>query len=296
MVSTAKGTHDLWIHDATDGSFLMRFGGQGAGPGQFNYPNGITVFGDLLLVVERDNHRVQALSMPDFEPLGWFGEETLVRPYGIAVYERDDGILVVYVTDDYGNELDLPEGMDPSGDFTRRVKRFELQTAADGSPEATFLGAFGEARGPGALMVVESIQVDESQNLLLVADEHNFEVELYSLDGQYLDRTVGSEIYRSGDPEGIMLYRCGSQGYWVLTDQGVTRSVFHVLDRESFQIVGSFAGEVTANTDGIWLDQGNVPGLGEGVLIALHDDGGVSGFAWEDIARALGLRRGCRRD
>jgi 3-phytase len=90
-----------------------------------------------------------------------------------------------------------------------------------------------------------------------------------------------------------MLYRCGDQGYWILTDQGETRTVFHLLDRRTFEFLGSFAGEVTANTDGIWLTQETVAGLGRGALFALHDDGGVAAFAWDDIASAFGLRTGC---
>jgi len=294
VISTAKGTHDLWVHDATDGALLQRVGRQGSGPGEFNYPNGIFIVGDLLLVVERDNHRVQMLSLPDFQSLGWFGQEELVRPYGIALFPESTEALMVYVTDDYGNEVDPPEGEDPTGDFTTRVKEYSVRRGQGESPMATYRGAFGEARGPGALMVVESIQVDDENDLLLVADEHALELEVYDLEGGYREQTVGAGLYTHGDPEGIMLYRCGSNGYWILTDQGATRSVFHVLDRRSFELLGSFAGERTANTDGIWLTQASVPGLGQGALFALHDDGGVAAFSWGDIGEALGLSTGCR--
>jgi 3-phytase len=293
VVTTAKGTHDLWVYDATDGTLLKRVGGQGDGPGQFNYPNGIAILGDLLLVVERDSHRVQMLSLPDFRSMGSFGAEELIRPYGIALFSREGGTLVVYVTDDYGNELYIPGLARPTRDFTRRVKQFQLRVGSDGVPEASFVRAFGQGEGPGALRVVESIQVDEAHGVLLIADELNFELELYNLEGEYLDRTVGAGLYRYGEPEGIALYRCGSDGYWILTDQGEARSVFHVLDRQTFQHLGSFAGRITANTDGIWLDQGEVPGLGKGILLASHRDGGVAAFAWEDVGTALGLRTGC---
>jgi 3-phytase len=96
-----------------------------------------------------------------------------------------------------------------------------------------------------------------------------------------------------GDPEGVMLYRCGDAGYWILTDQGPERTLFHILERESFQHLGSFTGAVTANTDGISLVQERIPGLGDGALFAVHDDGGLTAFAWQDISGALGLRSGC---
>jgi 3-phytase len=303
VVTTAKGTHDLWVHDASNGELVRRVGRMGTGPGEFNYPNGIAVVGDLVLVTERDNHRVQVLSLPDFESLGTFGEESLDRPYGIAFLEASDGSLTVYVTDDYGNGVERPDGVAPTGDFTRRIKEYRVVLSGGvGAPEdsepipgvqAALVRSFGEADGPGAILVAESIQVDEDQGILLVADEFSFELEVYDLDGRYLGQTVGAGLYSHGDPEGIMLYRCGGDGYWILTDQGLTRSVFHVLDRVSMEHLGSFAGEVTANTDGIWLDQGLVPGVGQGALFALHDDGGLSAFAWEDIAGTLDLSSGC---
>ena len=50
---------------------------------------------------------------------------------------------------------------------------------------------------------------------------------------------------------------------------------------------------MTANTDGIWLHQGEIPGLGDGLSVALHDDGGLAAFAWEDVAAAFSLATGC---
>lgn len=298
VIATAKATDDLWLFHAPSGRLVRRIGRGGDDPGEFDRPNGIAVIGDLLLVVERDNARVQVLSLPEFTPLGSFGQSELVFPYGIAFRPNDDGSIDVFVTDDYGNEADLAEGTEPRGDFTRRVKHYRLHVdpaAPEGSRvDARLVRAFGEAEGPGALRIVETIQLDAAQDLLLVTDEFGYEQEAYSLDGRYLGRTIAADVYRHGDPEGVMLYRCGaSDGYWILTDQGDTRSVFHVLERSTFEHLGSFAGEATANTDGIWLTQERVENLGAGALFAVHDDGGLAAFAWSDIAAALGLRGDC---
>ena len=37
-VSTAKGTHDIWVYDATDGTLLKRVGRRGDGPGGAGRP------------------------------------------------------------------------------------------------------------------------------------------------------------------------------------------------------------------------------------------------------------------
>ena len=74
------------VYDAETGERLRTVGGPGKGPLQFSRPNGIAVFGDVLFVVERDNHRVQALQLPDFSPLGMIGKDVLRVPYGCLLY------------------------------------------------------------------------------------------------------------------------------------------------------------------------------------------------------------------
>jgi 3-phytase len=66
-----------------------------------------------------------------------------------------------------------------------------------------------------------------------------------------------------------------------------------VFDRVSLASLGAFAGRVTANTDGVWLQQGGTAAFPDGVFFAVHDDRGVAAFDWRDIARALGLRQRC---
>ena len=51
LIATAKETHRLVVYDADTGERRLHVGGPGDGPGQFNRPNGIATFGDLLFVV-----------------------------------------------------------------------------------------------------------------------------------------------------------------------------------------------------------------------------------------------------
>src|SRR5690606_15312811 len=82
LLITAKEANAVLINDAATGAALGRVGQPGTGPGQFAYPNGIAVLDDILLVVERDNHRVQVLTLPDLVSVGSFGSDELLRPYG----------------------------------------------------------------------------------------------------------------------------------------------------------------------------------------------------------------------
>ena len=79
------------------------------------------------------------------------------------------------------------------------------------------------------------------------------------------------------------------RGWWVASDQFADRTVFHLFDRASLTHVGSFAGEVTGLTDGVWLDARGDARFPQGVFYASHLDQGVAAFDWRDIAAALSL-------
>ena len=279
LLVTAKQGDAVLIHDAATGALLRRLGREGDGAGEFDRPNGIAATRDVLLVVERDNRRVQAFTLPALEPLGSFGRDVLIRPYGITIVERD-GALDVYVTDQ-------PEG-DPgvAEQLATRVKHFRVRRTGH-SVEAELVRAFGDVSGAGSLRVVESIAADPEHGRLLIADERSKDINVYTLDGEF----TGTEItgYFSGEPEGIALFRCGADGYWILADQHAVDNTFHVFERVELDYLGAFRGRETRNTDGIAVIEGDVGPLAGGAFFAVHDDGNVAAFSWRSIAEALEL-------
>lgn len=289
VLVTAKATHDLKLFDGATGEELGVLGRKGSELGTFLRPNGVLVVGDYALVVERDNHRVQVLELPDGDPLGSFGADVLEYPYGIAAAGEPSG-LTVWVTDDYEYEEDVVPD-----DLTRRVHRFDVDLRAIGGPVVSSHVTFGASDGEGALRVVESIQVDAERGRLFVADESRKSYLEYGLDGAYRSRAL-ARGHVEGDPEGIVLVRCASgEGYWVVTDQQDDVSLFRVFDRDDLTYVGAFRGRVTANTDGASFEHGPVPGFVDGVLYAIHDDQALAAFDWSEVTRAMGLRAGCGR-
>lgn len=284
ILATAKSTHQLVVYDAATGETLGRIGRPGSGPGEFLRPNGIVVLDSLAFVVERDNRRVQVISLPTGEPVGSFGEGVLRSPYGIAAVQYGRGVWEFYVTDAYTRFLGrLP----PNHELGERVKRFRVQLMTD-TLQAELLGSFGSTSGPGVLRQVESIHADPEHDRLLIADEASIDVKVYDLQGQYTGQTIGQE-YLHYEPEGIVLYECGDEGYWLITDQSLAVSYFHILDRGSLEPLGVFRGRTTANTDGVALTQSRVGDWDDGVLFPVHDDRGVSAIAWSEIADALDL-------
>ncbi|MBN2068164.1 MAG: hypothetical protein JW739_00845 [Opitutales bacterium] len=304
LVSTAKSSHSLLVEDPENGHFITRIGGRGTALGQFDRPNGISIVADLCFVVERDNHRVQMLLLPDFRPLATFGEEDLVQPYGINVVGDAEGRYTVFVTDNREVEdSGIQDADELSGDETvpdellsQRVRVYQVEVEGEhvATIDIELENTFGDLSTLGKLSIVESIYADPQNDRLLIADEsmdtpgHN--VKIYSMNGSFSGQTIGDGIYE-GQAEGIALVpgAAADDGYWVLTDQGKRNNYFHVFDRKTLAYVGSFRGETTLNTDGCWFDATPTSRFPNGAFYAVHNDGCVAAFSWHEIEEALGL-------
>jgi 3-phytase len=296
LIATAKETHLLVVYDGDTGRELRRFGERGDGPGQFNRPNGIAVRGDLLFVVERDNHRVQLLRLPDFSPVGLVGAEQLRSPYGLWLTETAPGELEMLVTDSFMADY-RTETVPPLPELDQRVKRYRLRFTGGTLAGVDYTGHFGDTTEAGALRMVESIAGDTAHDRLLIAEEDvrvGTTLRVYTLGGEYTRRSLPRERFKA-QAEGVALWTCADgSGYWITTDQSSDLTVFHVFDRRELGYLGSFTGGKVALTDGIWLQQAATARFPAGVLYAAHDDRGVGAFDWRDIARALELRTACR--
>ncbi|MBW8375942.1 phytase [Stenotrophomonas sp.] len=295
LIATAKATDKLVVYDGQTGAKLRDVGSLGTAPGQFDRPNGIAVVDDLVLIVERDNHRVQVLQLPDFTPLGMFGADDLRKPYGVWVNKQGSG-YDVYVTDSYdaGEDAQGNDVLPPLAELDKRVRRYAL-TVQGGKAQASLTASIGDTTEAGALRVVESIWGDPANDRLLIAEEdetYASEFKVYTLEGRFSGTTFGRDAFKA-QAEGVMLRTCGKEGWWITTEQGKQRSVFHLFDRHSLKHVGAFQGNTVANTDGIWSMQAPSARFPHGALYAVHDDQGVVAFDWASIARQLSLPLEC---
>ena len=299
LFATSKATGRVMMYDGETGADLRRIGSAGDAPGQFLRPNGIFVFGDLLFVVERDNHRVQVLNLPDLASLGSFGQDDLLQPYGLWVRALADGEIEVIVTDAY-MAGEYPNGDDiapPPAELGKRMKRYSVRVD-DSKVSARLVEHFGDTTEAGAIRIPESLWGDVASGRLLIAEEDTRSgtaVREYDLAGKYRGRTIGDGLFKA-QAEGIALWACDDgSGYWITTDQFKDRSVFHLFDRQSLQHLAAFTGEVVGNTDGIWLHQQATTRFPHGVFYAVHDDMAVAAFDWGDIAKATAVRASCAK-
>lgn len=292
VLATAKSTDRLVVYDGGTGAFVRHVGGPGTDAGQFDRPNGIAIADDLAFVVERDNRRVQVLRLPGMETVAMFGSELLELPYGLWVNDLGDR-YELYVTDAYmaGEDAEGEDILPPLAELDRRVHRFTFAPDGDGF-SARHVAAFGDTTPEGALRVVESLWGDAANDQLLVAEEdetYSNEFKVYDLQGKFSGRTIGGGFLQA-QAEGIMLKACADGGgWWITTEQGKGRTVFHLFERGSLEYAGAVAGPTVANTDGIWLHDAPTATFPDGVLYAVHDDQGAVAIDWREIASALEL-------
>lgn len=293
LIATEKSQNVLLVNDAATGAPIRRVGGSGTARGQMMRPNGVAVMNDVVMVVERDNHRVQAFRLPAFTPLGTFGDTLLTKPYGIGWYEPTPGQLTVYVTDNYEGPN---EATPPDRELGARVKQFRV-TFDGGRMRAEHVRSFGDTAGAGVLRVVESIIPDAANNRLLIAEETETDsyIKVYDLEGKFTGTLLGRGDFPQ-QAEGIALYACADGGgYWITTDQGDTTNTYTAFDRKSLARVAKFSGAKMRRTDGVALTQVAFGPFPSGAFYGSHLDGAIGALSWADVAKATGLRADCTR-
>lgn len=274
LISTAKSTNRLLVHNASTGKFIKYVGTKGSKPEQFLRPNGISVIDSFLFVVERDNKRIQVMKLPDFKFVTFIGKNDLIKPYGIYVH-KFSGFYNLFVTDNYETE---DEQIPANKYLGKRILNYQVSLDQN-TLSSKLINKFGSTRGKGVLKVVESIYGDPINNNLLIAEEKRDEtcVKVYSFTGEF-KRSFGDKIFKH-QVEGITLFKNGKGGgFWIVTDQDLTYNRFHIFDRVSFKHLGVINPKNTANTDGIWLTQQKFYGFPKGAFFAVNNDGNVSAF------------------
>lgn len=286
LFATAKKADRVDVFDAATGALLGRWGRSGSRVGEFRYPNGIVAVTvtpaaaretepaarRFVLVVERDNRRVQAFDAETMKPAGFFGSGELKRPYGAALSTQGNQVYL-YVT----QAGELPRG--------ETVHVYRLQSTADGI-QAEHVRAFGDQEGQGAIGEAESIVIDDDLGRVLLCDEVKKDVKVYDLQGRFTGTVFGSGLIK-GDPEGIVIWP-RAPGYIILTDQQKELTTWHAFDRRTFEHVLAFTGQPRiANTDGICLYGQPFGTFADGAFFAVHDDADVRAYTLGDLAERL---------
>ena len=196
VLFVADSASDRLLKMSCDGKLLKAVGGRGSGPGQFSYPNGVTLIGNTVYVCDYNNHRVQMFDT-ELSLLGSFGtrgsgEGQFDHPRDIST-GRDE---CLYVADE-GNH---------------RVQVF--------SQSGSFLHSFGRRGiGPGQLSYPRGIHI--RNEFVYVVDCGNDRVSVFNLSGEF----VSSFAVEQG--RNLVGITTDSDGYLYVTDH-VRAGCIHV--------------------------------------------------------------------
>ena len=245
---------------------------------------------DIAVVTERYANRLRVYRLPDMAPMDGGGIPVFVGErardcMGIALWLRPtDGALFAIVSrSDFGAPR---EGY---------LHQYRLVDDGTGVMRGVFARAFGTWSGRKE---VEALAVDASQGFVYYSDE-TYGIRKYHADPAHEDADdelacFGMEGF-ARDHEGISIYPLDERtGYILVSDQQA--NAFRVYSREGTDDnphEHRFLASVpmsTLDSDGHEVVARSLPGFPGGLLVAMSTDRTFHYYAWEDFARAAGLR------
>eukprot|EP00731_Ephydatia_muelleri_P034581 Em0066g19a len=184
------------LHPRDGSVFIANYGSRGSGEGQFTYPNGISIKGDVLYVADSGNHRVQKLTSSgkflhkfgqqgsgqgQFRwPVGVFidsNNKLIVSDrnnHRIQIYNENGGWLLAIDGNGSGNHcFQYPQGLalDPQGNI--HVAAFGSNTIKVFSKEGVYVRMYGDPNGPIGLAIDDegySLVIENSGKCLSIYD------------------------------------------------------------------------------------------------------------------------------
>ena len=174
------------------GTKLRTFGYKGSADGQFNRPSDIAIRGNILYILEQDNHRVQKLTTSGqfISKFGKRGSENgqLISPRGICLDQNGR----IYVSELSGNRVSVFES---DGSFAYHIT--------------------------GNLSTPWGLTFDPSGNLHVCNYDSNY-VSIFTPEGRYISQ-YASQVTR---PAGVVI---DEEGYTFIAENNGTNSRFSVL-------------------------------------------------------------------
>ena len=225
--------HSIRIFDQA-GQQKRAIGSHGNGDGQFNYPAGLFIKGDVLYVADSGNNRIQKLAtggklLQMFHQDG-SGKEKFNLPMAVIVDQRDMMIVAdhynhrIVILDQVGTWLWTIKGsgshafrfpyglsLDPLGNIN--VAAFDSNTIKVFTPDGTFVRSYGNVKGPYGILVDEdgfSLVNEMSGNCLSIFDPCGNKINtvgcLTGLRGIILDPNSGSLYIANHDANTVSKY------------------------------------------------------------------------------------------
>ena len=205
-IYVGSGDHCIYVFDQT-GQLKNTIGSSGSGDGQFSYPHGISIKGDVLYVADSGNHRVQKLTSSG-KFLHKFGQQgsgqgqfnlpvaviidsnnkLIVSDHynhRIQIFNENGGWLLTVDGNGSGNHsFQYPWGLalDPQGNIHVAAQR--SNTIKVFSKEGVYVRMYGDPNGPRGLAI-------DGEGYSLVSENSGHCLSIYDPEGNKI-HTVGN--------------------------------------------------------------------------------------------------------
>ena len=217
---TDTAGHSVCVFDK-DGNCVRKTGSEGAKPGRFQSPRGVSYLNDNeILVADEDNHRIQQVDIQTGIVVksfgkGGAGKGEFKQPYDVCLDDEERIVVTEFGNDRIQVMSKEGESIFTFGDSgpeklcgpTSCIPYKNMFLVSDGESHCikafdqsgSFIYKFGEEGNQDGQLVFPFSMLVDSNNNLLVCDHCNNRVQQFSLDGRF----TGKSITRLSYPAGI---------------------------------------------------------------------------------------------
>jgi hypothetical protein len=228
ILVTAKESDTILIFNRDTGKLIDRW------TDDFDRPNGITSYKNLVGIVERDG---KCFKLYDYNGRKLiYKYNKFKKPYGITNIIIN-GKIIFYITDDGTHKIH---------EFIFDLGTMKLIN------ESVWKTVPSDCK-------LESLYVDLDENKMIVANESKYLIHIYEYSTKKLLNVIGQR-FLNNEPEGLGKWK----NYYVFTNQSKTNNCFHFVDCNDYDVKFTITFNDIINTDGICIDNNH--------LLAINDD------------------------
>lgn len=217
LFALSEDCHKIFILNALSGKYIKSLGNNGDKVGEFDKPIDLCVYENFLMVLEKDNNRVQIFSLPELNFISILGEVELSNPKTIEclkLKKKDKEYCCLIVGDNLDNKPSRRKcyfkfifEIDKLGIYVPEVLRVE--------PKNNELGR------------IESIKYDSIKDNLFIVDKLTKNIKILDFNNNYKN-TIMNNTYK-GEPGEINILNDNKRdGIIVIGDFSRLDSFFHL--------------------------------------------------------------------
>ena len=217
----SNDSNKIFILNALSGKYIKSLGAYGDKVGEFDKPIDMVIYDDYLMVLEKDNHRVQVFSLPELIYIGFIGEIELSNPQcieSVKLKKNDKEFCCLYIGDNLDNK--------PSR--RKCYFRFIFEINKMGIYDIETLKI--EPDNKGELGLIESIKFDSVNDNLFIVDKLAKDIKIFNFENNYKE-TILKDGFK-GEPGDIDLVKDTNRGMLFVGDFSRLDNFFHIYSRD----------------------------------------------------------------